>query len=282
MGVTIQRALVDASQLLEKAGVTEARLQAGSLLGHVIACNRTFIVAHPEYDLNSESWERFHALVARRAAGEPLQYLTQRQEFFGLEFEVTPDVLIPRPESELIVECVVALLPKTQAARFADIGTGSGCLAISILHELPAARGWATDISNGALKVAERNAERNGVGERLTLITSDLYAAMPGEEFDLIVSNPPYIPEAEFDSLQREVKHEPMAALIAGPDGLAVIRRLLSETPKHLRTNGQFIFEIGFGQGEAVQQLIDHTKWKLIEIRNDLQDIPRTVVLERK
>src|ERR1041384_1137100 len=206
-GVTIRNALDEATTALAGSSLEEARLEAGSLLSHVMHRDRTFILAHPEHVLDSESLAMYQSLVVRRTAGEPLQYITGHQEFYKLDFEVTPDVLIPRPESEAIVEVALELLPKDRAYRLADLGTGSGCLAISILHELTNARGIAIDSSAAALNIGRRNAQRHGVIDRLQLIESDLFLSMvTDEQFDLIVSNPPYVPDDEIDSLQREVK----------------------------------------------------------------------------
>lgn len=245
--------------------------------------DRTFILAHPEHVLESNLLAMFQSLVVRRAAGEPLQYITGRQQFYKLDFQVTPDVLIPRPESEAIVEVARELLPKDRPSRLADIGTGSGCLAISILHELPEARGTAIDVSPAALNIARCNAQRHGVIDRLQLIESDLFSAMASDEqFDLIVSNPPYVPDGNIDSLQREVRYEPRSALAGGSDGLEVIRRLLREAPQHLRSGRHLVFEFGFGQYELLLNSIDHQIWDQIETRNDLQGIPRTMLLRKK
>ena len=282
-GVTIRNALAEATTALAGSSLEEARLEAGSLLSHVMHRDRTFILAHPEHVLDPESLAMYQSLVVRRAAGEPLQYITGHQEFYKLDFEVTPDVLIPRPESEAIVEVALELLPKDRASRLADVGAGSGCLAISILHELPKTSGIAIDVSPAALKIARSNARRHGVIDRLRLIESDLFAAIAAEEqFDLIVSNPPYVPDGDLDSLQREVGYEPRSALAGGADGLSIIRRLLHDAPQHLRSAGHLVFEFGFGQHELLLTLIDHHVWDRIETRNDLQGIPRTMVLKQK
>lgn len=283
MGITIQRAIADAAHTLAESGVKEARLDAGSLLSHVIARDRTFILAHPERGLDQGEFERFRHAVTRRAAGEPLQHLTGHQEFFKLDFEVTPDVLIPRPETELIVEVALELIDRDAPINLADIGTGSGSLAISLLNELPNARAVAVDISPAALEVAQRNAERHHVIDRLRLVESDGFASIESKKtFDLIVSNPPYVSDTEMKSLPREVRYEPAGALAGGPDGFDVIRRLLHDAPRFLRSGGHFIFEIGFGQGEPVKESINRTTWELIEIKHDLANIPRTVILRRK
>jgi release factor glutamine methyltransferase len=282
-GVTIRNALANATAELVGSDLKRARLEAGSLLSHVMNRDRTFILAHPEHVLDPDLLVMFQSLVVRRAAGDPLQYLTGHQEFFKLDFDVTPDVLIPRPESEAIVEVALELSPKDQPWRFGDVGTGSGCLAISILHELPNLTGIATDISLAALAVARRNAQTHRVSDRLQLMESDLLTAIPrDEQFDLIVSNPPYVPDGDIDSLQREVSREPRSALAGGSDGLDVIRRLLREAPPRIQTGGHMVFEFGFGQAELLLNLIDRKAWNLIEVRKDLQGIPRTMVLERR
>ena len=282
MGVTIQNALADATAALAGSGLERARLEAGSLLSQVMNRDRTFILAHPEHVLDADLLAVFQSLAVRRAAGEPLQYLTGHQEFFKLDFAVTPEVLIPRPESEAIVEVALELLPRDRPSRFADVGTGSGCLAISILHELTHASGIAIDVSPAALNIARGNAKRHGVIDHLQLIESDLFSAVAADEqFDLIVSNPPYVPDDDIDSLQREVRYEPRSALAGGSDGLDVIRRLLREAPPRLQARGHLVFEFGFGQEELLLNLIDRKAWNLIEVRKDLQGIPRTMVLGR-
>jgi release factor glutamine methyltransferase len=283
MTFSIADAIKEGAQQLRAGGVTEWQRDAASLLAHLLDRDRTFIIAHAGDALNDEQFEFFQSLLERRAAGEPLQYITGHQEFFKLDFEVTPAVLIPRPETELIVETALELLQDDPEPRIADIGTGSGCLAISLLHEHPAARAVAIDVSPAALRIAQRNADRHGVADRLKLLASDALTAVDAEGFfDLIISNPPYVSDAEMNTLQREVNQEPRSALVGGPDGLSIIRRLLDETRPLLRRGGHLVFEIGFGQSGAVEQLIDPRVWKLLEIRKDLQGIPRTFVLQKK
>ena len=283
ISLSISSAVSEGAQRLSMCGVAESRREAGSLLAHVLGRNRSFVIAHADEALNEEEWEAFRSLIERRTSGEPLQYLTGHQEFFKLDFEVTPAVLIPRPETELIIETALELLRDDPEPYLADIGTGSGCLAISMLHELSIARAVATDISPAALRVARRNAERHGVADRLALLESDCFSALDVDRrFGLIASNPPYISDHEFENLQREVNYEPRAALAGGSDGLSIIRRLLLEARPFVRSDGYFVFEIGFGQSEAVEELIDRRAWKLIEVRADLQQIPRTFVLQGK
>ena len=264
----------------------EARREAGSLLAYVLGRDRSFILTHAEDAIGEEQAERFRECLERRAQGEPLQYITANQEFFGLDFEVTKDVLIPRPETELLIETALKLLTPSADAFICDVGTGSGCIAITLMQQLKQARAVAIDISPGALAMARRNAVRHSVVERIDFVLSDCFAALnsrqPRPSFDLIVSNPPYVEEGAMADLQREVRDfEPRNALAAGADGLDIIRRLLLETPGFLKTAGYFLFEIGFNQAAPVQQLLDPKIWRLIDIHKDLQGIPRTVALQR-
>src|SRR5436190_9245169 len=229
MSVSIRSALAESAETLAANAVAEPRLEASSLLAHTTSRDRAFLITHGDEALTPEQLENFRSLVARRAAGEPLQYLTGHQEFFKLDFEVTPAVLIPRPETELLVEIALELL-KGHNAFIADIGTGSGCIAISLLHELRDARAIATDISPLALQIAKRNADRHGVIDRLTVIESDCFAKVNADRsFSLIASNPPYIRDDEMETLPREVGYEPRTALAGGPDGLDIVRRLVRE-----------------------------------------------------
>ncbi len=283
MSVSIDSAIAEAAMILKGPGVDQPQREASLLLAHLLGRDRAFLIAHRDETLSPAQNEAFGLLVARRAAGEPLQYITGHQEFYKLDFSVTTDVLIPRPETELIVEAALESLGNHETPYFADIGTGSGCIAISLLHELPHARAIATDISGPALETARRNAEHHRVTDRLRLVKSDGFAAIePNETFDLIVSNPPYVSDEEMEHLQREVRREPARALAGGADGFNMIRRLLNDAPRFLRTGGHFIFEIGFGQGEAIKELIDQKIWELIEVKSDLANIPRAVILQRK
>src|SRR5947209_5703065 len=202
MTISIANATTLGAQLLAAAGVGEPRMEAGSLLAHVLGRDRAFIIAHAEEALTDVQMLSFRGFVGRRARHEPLQYITGLQEFFTLEFEVTPDVLIPRPETEIIVETARELLRDEARPFIADIGAGSGCIAISLLNELSEARAIATDISPAALRVARRNAERHSVVNRLTLLQSDCLSALePAGQFSLIASNPPYISDNERNAM---------------------------------------------------------------------------------
>ena len=280
--ISIAEALKRASQELDEAGVAEARREASSLLQHVIVKDRTFLISHADDALGEEELKRFENAVARRAAGEPVQYITGMQDFFGRAFRVTPDVLIPRPETELLVEAALEVMKADPV--ICDVGTGSGCIAITLLCERRDTRAVAVDVSQAALEVARENARNLLVQDRIEFRLSDCFAALrTGEElFDTIVSNPPYVSAEALPGLQREVRdHEPLVALSPGDDGLSVIRRLLNDSPRFLRENGYLLMEIGFDQGETIQQLIDPNVWTLKEIRPDLQCIPRIVILQK-
>ena len=277
MATTISDSLREATSLLRAADVPEARREAGSLLSFVIGRDRTFLISHAEDPIDEPDQARFLEAVARRAAGEPLQYITGVQDFFGREFRVTTDTLIPRPETELLVEAALEVI--AEGASICDVGTGSGCIAVTLLCERTDARAVAVDISEAALAVAAENAQRHGVSDRIVFEVSDCFENVNGA-FDLIVSNPPYVSADALPGLQREVRdHEPLVALSPGDDGLSVIRRLLTDAPQFLKNSGYLIMEIGFDQGEKVQEIIDPNVWHLIEIRPDLQCIPRIVVL---
>lgn len=284
LGVSIVQAQAAGAELLRSKDINEPRLEAGSLLAYALGRDRTFIITHRNEILTQAQLDHFRTAIARRADGEPLQYIVGHQEFYKLDFEVTPDVLIPRPETELVVEAALEIAGKSRSISILDVGTGSGCIVISLLDELPDARAVATDISVDALKVASRNAGHHNVADRLTLIHADGLSAL-GEfsAFSLIVSNPPYVPAGDIEALPPEVReHEPRSALVSGRDGLDHIRTLLRDAPSLLRPDGYFIFEIGFGQRNAVEQLVDAEIWRLIEVRNDLQKIPRAVVLQKR
>lgn len=281
---SIAEVLKQASRVLDGAGVPEARREAGSLLSFVLGKDRTFLISHAEDTVDDGSVDQLREFVERRAAGEPLQYITGVQDFYAREFRVTPDVLIPRPETELLVEAALEVT-KVDSPVFCDVGTGSGCIAVTLLCEIVGSRAVAVDKSSAALEVAKLNAGKQSVTDRAEFVVSDCFDALDSREyqFDLIVSNPPYVSEAALAGLQREVRdHEPRVALSPGGDGLSVIRRLLTEASAFLKPNGHLLMEIGFDQGERVRNLVDEGVWTLIEVRPDLQCIPRIVVLRKR
>jgi release factor glutamine methyltransferase len=282
----IENLVAEAAQVLARAGVPEARREAMSLIAYTIARDRTFLLTHPEYALAPADVQRLRELTERRARGEPLQYITGHQEFYGLDFLVTPDVLIPRPETELLVEAALELLEATiDSSLVCDVGTGSGCIPIALLRERAEMRAVGLDISLAALRVARRNAVRLNVSARLALVASDCFSALDSRaaHFTMIVSNPPYVAEGSLDGLQREVReHEPHVALTPGLDGLRIIRRLIADAPQFLQAGGLLLMEIGFDQHAAVRQLVDPQVWQLLDIHKDLQGIPRIVALRKR
>lgn len=248
--MNVGAALTEGCALLR--GITDTpRLEAEVLLAHVTGLSRTTLLAHPEQSPSADRLRLYRSLLRRRAAGFPLPYLTGRVEFYGLEFAVTPDVLIPRPETETLVELALARRPRVVV----DVGTGSGCVAVTLAVHLPEARIYATDLSGRALRVARANARRHGVADRIHLIQTDLATSLAGPA-DLVVSNPPYVAATEWASLPESVRrHEPRLALDGGPDGLTVIRRILQDGPRLLKPDGTLLVEIGATQGRAVAAL---------------------------
>jgi release factor glutamine methyltransferase len=274
----IAEILRESAEILGENGVNEPRREAASLLAFALEKDKTFLIAHPEHELSGKEENIFRGFVRRRAAREPFQYITGRQEFYGLEFIVTPDVLIPRPETEIIVENALEILSGTANPSFCEVGVGSGCISAAILHELQTVSGIGLDVSKTALAIAGKNAEKHGVADRLKLIVSDVFNQLNGEKFDLIISNPPYISAAEMTALQREVRDfEPRAALTDDGDGFSIIEKIVADAPRHLKENGFLLMEIGFGQAEKVSAMFDLKFWQAVEILPDLQDIARTV-----
>jgi release factor glutamine methyltransferase len=284
MSISIAEAVLLGANKLRKAGVPEARREAGSLLALALDRDRSFILSHADHEISPAQLEIFREYVEQRASRKPLQHITGRQEFYGLEFEVTPDVLIPRPETELLIDTTLKLVEQDRSIFICDVGTGSGCIAVTLLNRLPAARAVAVDVSPAALEVAQRNATRHAVSDRIEFVLSDCFEALDPHRgsFDLIVSNPPYVADGALDGLQREVRDfEPRMALEAGADGLSIIRRLVTDSEAFLKTGGYLLIEIGYDQHEAVDQLVDRRAWKLLDIHQDLQGIPRIVVLQK-
>jgi len=274
----VSEILRKATEILQSSGIPEPRREANSLLAFALQKNKTFLIAHPEYRLSSEEETRFKSFLQRRAAREPFQHITGRQEFYGLDFTVRKDVLIPRPETESIVENAIRVLREKKNPRFCEVGVGSGCISISILHEVKNARSIGLDISPKALQVAGQNSEKHKVSERLELKISDVFAVLKDEQFDLIVSNPPYISIEDFLSLQTEVRDfEPRNALTDGQDGLSIIKKIIVESPRFLKSGGILLLEIGFNQAGKVNQMFSPEIWQSPEILPDLQGIPRTV-----
>lgn len=253
-----------------------ARRDAETLLLHLAGKNRSWLLAHLDDELSEDNAARLLELIERRYHGEPIQYITGETEFYGLPFRVTPDVLIPRPETEHLVEKALALAAAFERPRIVDVGTGSGAIAVALAHGLSEAQITAVDVSVAALKIARGNAERNGVSSHMRFLQSDLLAAAAGERFEIVVSNPPYVPTADRDSLSVEVReHEPALALFAGDDGLAVYRRLIPAAFAALEAGGSLLLEIGYGQSETVAAMLADAGFAHIEFVPDLQGILR-------
>jgi release factor glutamine methyltransferase len=317
----VRAALKKGIAQLRDANVPSFTLAAELLLLHALGKDRTWLYAHPEEALTDCEAQRYSGLLERRAVGEPTQHLTGKQEFWGLEFEVTPDVLIPRPETEHVIEVALDRLAVREiragrkqtltgeGLRIADIGTGSGCIAIALAKELPGARFIATDISAAALAVARDNAARHAVSDRIDFVEFNLLESVsvgtryiesqqpnrasnaqrestgrshePGC-FDLIVSNPPYIGRKEKDALQREVRdHEPEIALYAGEEGYELYADLIAQAAQHLKPGGLLVLELGHNSRPAVQSLLDPPNWINVGVTKDLAAIDRVIAAER-
>jgi release factor glutamine methyltransferase len=284
---TITEAIAEGARQLHVSAVGEERRTAGVLLCHALGVERTHLFTGSENQVGESDYETYLQLIERRAAGEPLQYITGHQEFYGLDFMVTPDVLIPRPETEFLVERVIKLVEESteETPLVVDVGTGSGCIAVAVAVHFARARVLATDLSHAALDVAWQNACKHGVADRVEFLEGDLLEplvlrSLKGQ-IDFIVSNPPYIPAADLEHLQREIReHEPRVALFGGDDGLDFYRRLLRESPRFLKPAGKLVIEIGVSQLPAIRQAVDLSGCQLLEVTNNLQSIPRTLTIQ--
>lgn len=264
---------------LNDSGVAEASREAASIVEFALSRDRTFLIAHPEYNLSADELTIFESALSRRSNREPLQYITEHREFFGLDFNVSPAVLIPRPETEILVERALEILAEIENPKFIELGIGSGCISISVLHSAPTASSFAVDISCSAIEIASANAVKHGVESRLEIIESDLFDRVEPQKFDLVVSNPPYIPDRDICSLQPEVRvYEPLSALAGGPDGLDIVRRIVKESPDFLKPGGYLLIEIGYGQYRDVADIFEAEIWPEVGFLYDLQQIPRIVV----
>lgn len=260
------------------------RLDAQILLAHALNCRRTDLYVRHDDIPTEEQRSRFRELVRKRAAGVPVAYLVGTKEFFLLSFDVTPDVLIPRPATETLVMTALDRMKGQAAPRVLDVGTGSGCIAISIASRMPQAKVTAVDVSPKALAIARRNAEKLQVAQRIRFLESDLFAAIPaGETFDLILSNPPYIRTPVLVQLDIGVRdHEPRLALDGGPSGFLIIDRIMADAKRFLAPNGRLLLEIGFDQSEQLKTKADNTGWTLEKIVEDNNRTPRVAVLSVK
>jgi release factor glutamine methyltransferase len=269
--MTLQTALLQGTQLLEEAAVGVPRLTAEVLLSHALKCERVYLYAHPEQELREVEWLHYGRYLHQRLQGKPTQYITKRQEFYGREFRVSPDVLIPRPETEHVVE--VALAVARGARRMLDVGTGSGALAVTLQLETGASA-FATDISAAAARVAAGNCAR--LGARVDFVVCDLLSGIANRSMDLIVSNPPYVPLADKHGLQREVRDwEPHVALFAGESGCELYQGIAADAPRVLRPGGWLVMELGFGSVNRVSALLEG--WNEVRVEPDLAGIPRVI-----
>jgi release factor glutamine methyltransferase len=283
----LRQALNSAVETLTSARVPSPRMNAELLLMFVVGCDRAYLLAHPERELTTEEQARYDAALAERSRGVPAQYITGHQEFWGLDLIVSSAVLIPRPETEHVIETVLELVkdpPKTAlkgggaTVKVVDVGTGSGCIALALAKELPRAALHAIDISHDALEIARANAARHQLESRITFHAEDLLSgALAREEhFDFVVSNPPYVGSSEEEEVQLEVrKFEPRSAVFAGASGLEVIERLIPQARKVLRPGGWLVMEIGYRQETALRALL--SSWNDVRFTPDLQGIPRVV-----
>ena len=276
---TIANARAWAAKELKEAAVDAPAFIADLLLGFIMNCDRVRIISHPEEKIPNAAFLNFQNLVFRSAKGEPIQYITGNREFYGLDFRVTPDVLIPRPETELLVESAINLIKSGSApgARFVDIGTGSGCIAVAVTREIPRATGWAVDISGSALEIARENARVQGVCDRISFVQGDLLECFScSPHFDLILCNPPYIAQKDYGSLPSCVRdYEPHRALFGGESGLELYERLMPQAAARLVPGGYVLLEVGAGHADDVALLIKREGLALQTIVEDLQQIPR-------
>jgi release factor glutamine methyltransferase len=278
--VQLKQTLAAAIARLTAQQVPSPRMNAELLLMFTLGCDRAYLHAHPERELTVDEKTRYDAALAERARGVPAQYITGHQEFWGMDLTVTPAVLIPRPETEHVIETALELVGRARSPAsplyIADVGTGSGCIALALAKEFPQAEIHATDISAAALEVAQANAARHQLESRIQFREADLLAGFDNNSLDVIVSNPPYVGESEIDQVQLEVrKFEPRNAVFAGPTGVEVIARLIPQAHATLKSGSWLIMEISGTISEDVTKLL--RGWNDVKIRPDLQSIPRVV-----
>ena len=275
---TIGKILNWTKQYFEEKGVDSPRLDAEVLLSHILKCDRIHLYVNFDRPLVGEELSSFRQMVKARAQRMPVAYILGEKEFMGHSFRVTPDVLIPRPDTEILVEEAIRLLAEKEAPRIVDIGTGSGAILLSVLKGTESSTGVAVDLSPAALAVAKSNGERLGLADRAEFRLGDLYAPVDGL-FDAILSNPPYIPVRDMEGLSPEVKQEPEMALVGGADGLDFYRRLIDDAPRYLKEGGIVLFEVGIHQAQAVAELGKRRGFSAQRILPDYAGIDRVVVL---
>jgi release factor glutamine methyltransferase len=278
--VPLKAALASALDRLTAANVGSPRMNAEVLLMFTLGVDRAYLYAHPERELTREESARYDAALDQRVQGVPSQYITGHQEFWGMDLIVSPAVLIPRPETEQVIETVLPLARPIKTCRIVDVGTGSGCIALALAKELPQAEIHATDISLAALEITRANASRFQLESRIHFQQTDLLQGLTSQGFDLVVSNPPYVGESEEDEVQLEVrKFEPRNAVFAGPTGLEVSARLIPQAQAALKPGGWLVMEISGTIADGVKELL--SGWENLQITNDLQGIPRVVSARR-
>ena len=279
----LKQALASAVDRLESADVGSPRMNAEVLLMFVLGVNRAYLYAHPERELTSEEQSRYDEVLAQRATGMPSQYITGHQEFWGLDFIVSPAVLIPRPDTEHLVETVLELAREVPRPKIVDVGTGSGCIALSLAHELKNAEVYAVDASGEALDIPRANAVRLQLDRRVRFMQSNILEALVNANWlDFVVSNPPYVGFEEADKVQKSVRDfEPRMAVFAGEQGLDVIAPLVAQAHPALKPGGWLAVEIGYSMRDAVLNLLNPTMWEDIRVVPDLQGIPRVVAARK-
>jgi len=280
----LKHALASAVERLEAAEVGSPRMNAEVLLMFVLGVHRAYLYAHPERELTPEEEARYDEALAQRATGMPSQYIIGHQEFWGLDFVVSPAVLIPRPETEHLVETVLELACDVPRPKIVDVGTGSGCIALALAHELKHAEVYAVDVSSAALEIASANAARLQLDGRVRFVQSDVLKALAvHHDFDFIASNPPYVGFGEADKVQKSVRDfEPRMAVFAGEQGLDVIAPLVQQAQKALKPGGWLAVEIGYSMRDAVLNLLHPTMWEDVRVVPDLQGIPRVVAARKR
>lgn len=280
----LKQALSSAMDRLEAADVGSPRMNAEMLLMFVLGVNRAYLYAHPERELTAEEEVRYDETLAQRATGMPSQYITGRQEFWGLDFIVSPAVLIPRPETEHLVETVLELARGVAQPKLVDVGTGSGCVALALAHELKDAKIYAVDVSADALEIAGANAARLRLDGRVRFMQSNvLQAVADAHDLDFVVSNPPYVGFGEADKVQKSVRDfEPRIAVFAGEQGLDVIGPLVEQAHRALKLGGWLAMEIGYSMRDAVVNLLSPTMWEDVRVVPDLQGIPRVIAARKR
>jgi release factor glutamine methyltransferase len=281
----LKQAVDSAYELFVANDVPSPRLNAELLLTFVLGRERVFLYAHPERELTDEEEAHYHDVIRERARGCPTQYITGHQEFWGLDLIVSPAVLIPRPETEHVVETVLDLMKEyhrghPQKMKVVDVGTGSGCIALALASELAHAEIHGCDISDEALEMARVNAARLALGGKVLFRKSDLLAVYGKEKFDFVISNPPYVGESEADKVQKQVREfEPRIAVFSGQEGMDIYKRLIPQAHESLRSGGWFVAEIGYTEEDKVKDLL--TGWTEIQTTADLQGIPRVVAARK-